>query len=48
MEYYAPPVPTRSWLENKFTETVDGLGFFFENQIKPDDVIRIDFDLPLD
>ena len=48
LTYYAPPVPTRSWLENKFTETVDGLGFFFENQIKPDDVIRIDFDLPLD
>ena len=46
--YYAPPVPTRIWLENKFTETVDGIGFYFDNQIKADDVIRIDFDLPLD
>jgi hypothetical protein len=46
--YYAPPVPTRIWLENKFTETVDGLGFYFDNQIKADDIIRIDFDLPLD
>ncbi len=46
--YYAPAIPTRSWTVNKFTETTNGLGFYLSYAIKSDDIIRIDFDLPLD
>lgn len=46
--YYAPAIPTRSWTANRFTETTNGLGFFFESALSTDDIVRIDFDLPLD
>lgn len=45
---YAPTSdPSATWQLNKFTENEDGLGFSLLNAITINDIIKIDFEIPL-
>ena len=46
--YVPTPLGTNSYQTNGYTENESRTGFTLDNAITSDDVIRIDFDLPLD